>query len=240
MFLKKNKISAKVLSKVKEVEFDEVISKIQELFRQNGKTASVDTIRECGDWVFVDDGERIVVAVSIGKLGDFSSDRVYILSSSVSLDYKKTNLSLEEHRKAICDVFKKAVEFAENSKEIDYLVQVVNHFDVRASVRAGFNADLLQNPKRREVVQTLIDIVRYIDSGVGLLDYLEDQENYKVDCLRKLGNQATRIDDNIYGKGRKGKTNARLLRVLRKNRKFIEVNPAEMAYCGLILGVKTK
>lgn len=238
MSLKKNKVNAKVLSQVKEAEFDEVVCKLQQLFYQNGIIFVDKKIYD--DWIFVDDGEKVVAAVSIRQFGKFSGNNVYKLSSFVSLDYKETKLSLEEYRKAISDIFKKAVDFAKKSKKIDYLVQGVNHFDVRASIRAGFSADLLQKPEMTEVVQALISSVRYIDSCAGLLDRFEDHDSYKIDCLIANAVVIASIDDNIYGKRYKGKTNSRLLIALRKNRDFIKASPAEMAYHGLILGIKTK
>lgn len=235
---KKNKANIKVLSQVKEAEYDEVVWKLQQLFYQNGIIFVDKKIHD--DWIFVEDGEKIVVAVSIRSFGKFSGNNVYELSSFLSLNYKETKLSLEEYRKAISDIFKKAVDFAKKSKKIDYLVQGVNNFDVRASIRAGFSADLLQKPEMIEVVRALISSVRYADSCAGFLDPFEDRECYKVDCLIDTAVEIASIDDNLYGKRRKGKTNSKLLLALRKTRKFIEGNPAEMAYCGLILGVKTK
>ena len=150
------------------------------------------------------------------------------------MNYRQTKLSLIEHRKAISDLFKKAVEFAKNSKEIDYLVQGVNHFSVHSSIRAGFNADLLEDPDVAEVVQALVAAVRYIDSCIGILDPIEDPESYKVDCLNAIAVAMTDVSSA------KNKTNRRKLRALRKNREFVDKNPANLAYYGLILGVKTK
>ena len=48
MLFKKNK--SKVLSQVKKTEFDEVVLKIQELFRRNGMTISVEDIKNYKDW----------------------------------------------------------------------------------------------------------------------------------------------------------------------------------------------
>lgn len=71
------------------------------------------------------------------------------------------------------------------SKNIDYLVQGVNHFDVRASIRAGFNANLLRDPEMSDIVNNLIISIRYIDGYDGTLDQFEDFENYKSYCLRE-------------------------------------------------------
>ena len=71
MFLKKNK--AKVLSQVKASDFDEIVLKIQELFRRNGMRISVEDIKSYKDWIFVDDGEKDTVQCGIL---DFDIDRV--------------------------------------------------------------------------------------------------------------------------------------------------------------------
>lgn len=232
MFFKKNK--AKVLSQVKKTEFDEVVLKIQELFRRNGMTISVEDIKNYKDWIFVDDGEKVVATAAIHEIGSFASMNFFMLSKFTTMNYRQTKLSLIEHRKAISDLFKKAVEFAKNSKEIDYLVQGVNHFSVHSSIRAGFNADLLEDPDVAEVVQALVAAVRYIDSCIGILDPIEDPESYKVDCLNAIAVAMTDVSSA------KNKTNRRKLRALRKNREFVDKNPANLAYYGLILGVKTK
>lgn len=232
MLFKKNK--SKVLSQVKKTEFDEVVLKIQELFRRNGMTISVEDIKNYKDWIFVDDGEKVVATAAIHEIGSFASMNFFMLSKFTTMNYRQTKLSLIEHRKAISDLFKKAVEFAKNSKEIDYLVQGVNHFSVYSSIRAGFNADLLEDPDVAEVVQALVAAVRYIDSCIGILDPIEDPESYKVDCLNAIAVAMTDVSSA------KNKTNRRKLRALRKNREFVDKNPANLAYYGLILGVKTK
>lgn len=232
MLFKKNK--SKVLSQVKKTEFDEVVLKIQELFRRNGMTISVEDIKNYKDWIFVDDGEKVVATAAIHEIGSFASMNFFMLSKFTTMNYRQTKLSLIEHRKAISDLFKKAVEFAKNSKEIDYLVQGVNHFNVHSSIRAGFNADLLEDPDVAEVVQALVAAVRYIDSCIGILDPIEDPESYKVDCLNAIAVAMTDVSSA------KNKTNRRKLRALRKNREFVDKNPANLAYYGLILGIKTK
>ena len=232
MFLKKNK--AKVLSQVKASDFDEIVLKIQELFRRNGIRISVEDIKSYKDWIFVDDGEKVVAAAAIYEIGGFAGMNFFMLSKFTTMSYRQTKLSLREHRKAISDLFEKAVEFSRNSKEIDYLVQGVNHFSVHSSIRAGFNADLLEDPDVAEVVQVLVAAVRYIDSCIGILDPIEDPESYKVDCLNAIAVAMTDIGAT------KSKTNRRKLRTLRKNREFVDKNPANLAYYGLILGIKTK
>jgi hypothetical protein len=229
---KKNK--AKVLSQVKNSEFDEVVLKIQELFRRNGMTISVENIKNYKDWIFVDDGEKVVAAAVIYEIGSFAGMNFFMLSRFTAMSYRQTKLSLREHRKAISDLFEKAVEFSKNSKEIDYLVQGVNHFSVHSSIRAGFNADLLEDPDVAEVVQALVAAVRYIDSCIGILDPIEDPESYKVDCLNAIAVAIANVGST------KSKTDHRKHRALRKNREFVDKNPANLAYYGLILGIKTK
>lgn len=232
MFFKKNK--AKVLSQARASDFDEIVLKIQELFRRNGMSIYVEDIKSYKDWIFVDDGEKVVVAAAIYEIGGFAGMNFFMLSKFTTMSYRQTKFSLGEHRKAISDVFAKAVQFAKKSKNIDYLVQGINHFDVRASIRAGFNADLLEDPDAAEVVQVLIAAVRYIDSCIGILDPIEDPESYKVDCLNAIAVAMTDVSSI------KSKTNHRKHRVLRKNREFVDKNPANLAYYGLILGIKTK
>lgn len=237
MFFKKNK--AKILSLLKGSEFDKYSLKIKELFERNGMQISVEEIENYTDWIFVEDGENVVVAVAIYEIGEFYGSNIYALSNFVSANYRETKLSLGEHRKAISDVFAKAVQFAKKSKNIDYLVQGVNHFDVRASIRAGFNANLLRDPEMSDVVNNLIISIRYIDGYDGTLDQFEDFENYKSYCLRE--NSVANLNlGSALNRKYESKTSLRMLRALRKNRDFIDKNPAKMAYHGLILGVKTK
>ena len=237
MFFKKNK--AKNLSSLKDDELDKYSLKIKELFEQNGMRISVEEIKNYTDWVFVEDGENVVVAVAIYELGEFSGSNVYALSNFVSVNYRETKLSLGEHRKAISDVFAKAVQFAKKSKNIDYLVQGVNHFDVRASIRAGFNANLLRDPEMSDIVKNLIVSIRYIDGYDGDLDQFGDFENYKSHCLR--ANSVANLNlGSALNRKYESKTSLRMLRALQRNRDFIDKNPAKMAYHGLILGIKTK
>lgn len=237
MFFKKNK--AKNLSSLKDDELDKYSLKIKELFEQNGMRISVEEIENYTDWIFVEDGENVVVAVAIYEIGEFYGSNIYALSNFVSANYRETKLSLGEHRKAISDIFNKAVQFAKKNEGIDYLVQGVNHFDVRASIRAGFNANLLRDPEMSDIVKNLIISIRYIDGYDGTLDQFEDFENYKSYCLRE--NSVANLNlGSALNRKYESKTSLRMLRALRKNRDFIDKNPAKMAYHGLILGIKTK
>lgn len=237
MFFKKNK--AKILSLLKGGEFDKYSLKIKELFERNRMQISVEEIENYTDWIFVEDGENVVVTVAIYEIGEFYGSNIYALSNFVSANYRETKLSLGEHRKAISDVFAKAVQFAKKSKNIDYLVQGVNHFDVRASIRLGFNANLLRDPEMSDIVNLIISI-RYIDGYVGTLDQFEDFENYKSYCLRANSVANLNLGSALNRKYESKTTTSECFELCKKIAILLIKILPKMAYHGLILGVKTK
>ena len=235
-FVKSYKVE--VLSEIRNLdERKEIVRKIAEFQKTQGRNLTEAFVDSCFDWIFVRENETIVITLAIIPLAKFADLKVFELSKFASHRIKNSKISLEDYRAAISDVFAKATLIAKKSQAVDWLVQSVDHFDIRASTRAGFGVEIFEEQELSKVIEYLRNKV--VAKNKNIKEKLYGSDDFKGYCSRKLQFAASNLSAT-YRKGREGKSVRRELRILRKNREFIEQNSPKKAYYGLIFGIKTK
>lgn len=204
----------------------EQIMNLQILTRGSYSQEEFDSKKE---WFFIRKNDEVTTAVGLESFKEIQADKksinVYALSDFVNAATTAPKANSNE----LTELFSEVVKYAKNNSKIDYLVCAIpQKLNARPLARAGFNAKLFKNS-------------HFYSSGLinelsNHIIFNSEEKLSKSEILTKIRSEE-QSRRTLFKK--MPKSLIRELRIIRKNRKFIESKDPH-AYYGLIAGLNVK
>lgn len=180
------------------------------------------------EWFFIRKNDEVTTAVGLEFFKEIQADKksinVYALSDFVNV----TTTVPKANSNELTELFSEVVKYAKNDLQIDYLVCAISQkINARPLARAGFNAKLFKNSYFSGIINELSNYI--------ILNSEEKLSKSEILAKIRLEEQSRRT---LFKK--MPKSLVRELRIIRKNRKFIEKHKDQHAYYGLIAGLNVK
>ena len=203
----------------------EQIMNLQILTRGSYSQEEFDNKKE---WFFIRKNGEVTTAVGLDFLKEIKVDKKSINVYAISDFVNAATTAPKANSNELTELFSEVVKYAKNDSQIDYLVCAIpQKINARPLARAGLNAKLFKNSYFSGIINELSNYI--------ILNSEEKLSKSEILAKIRLEEQSRRT---LFKK--MPKSLVRELRIIRKNRKFIEKHKDQHAYYGLIAGLNVK